>query len=98
MSLKFDFDFEDALKREGIEKSDLTKLRDANIEGMPKIITDHQLLLFYSACNQELDETKATIESYYMHKRTVPEFFSKRDPTSEYVTHCLKNQYVYYFQ
>lgn len=92
MSLKFDFDLNGALNRENISKRILYDLRESQPKGMPDSITDHQLLLFYSACDQDFEKTRDAIQSCYKYKRNVSSFFSNRDPSSEIIQQCLNNQ------
>lgn len=92
MTLKLGYDINEALKREEIEQSVLDNLRNSNIPGMPRSISDHQLLLFFRACKREFDTTRTVIEAYYEHKRSTPEHFSDRNPLSDEVQQCLDNQ------
>lgn len=92
MSFTLGFDLDEALKREEIEQSVLDKLRHSDIPGMPDSISDHQLLLFYRACQREFDDTRNVIKEYYEHKRTTPEHFTDRNPLSAEVQQCLDNQ------
>lgn len=92
MSLKFDFDLNTALKRENISMRTLCDLRESQPKGMPDSITDHQLLLFYSACDKDFDNARDTIQNYYKYKRNVSSFFADRDPSSDRVQQCLNNQ------
>lgn len=92
MPLHFDFDLNTALERENVSKRKLCDLRESQPKGMPDSITDHQLLLFYSACDKDFEQTRDAILNYYKYKRNVPSFFSDCDPTSESVQQCLNNQ------
>lgn len=92
MSLNLGYDLDEALKREGVQRDVLKKLRDAGIAEMPDSVTDHQLLLFYQACDKDFDDTIRTIVKYYMHKKNATEHFAARDPVSPHIQQCLKNQ------
>uniref|UniRef100_A0A336M194 CSON010066 protein n=1 Tax=Culicoides sonorensis TaxID=179676 RepID=A0A336M194_CULSO len=85
-----------ALKRENVSLRTLSQLRESNPEGMPKCITDHQLLLFYCACNHDMDATQNTIKNYYKHKKDVPIFFHNRDPSCNFIQNCLDNLIFFY--
>lgn len=92
MPLKYDFDLNTALDRENISKRSLCDLRESQPKGMPESITDHQLLLFYSACGENVQQSRDAIQKYYKYKRNISSFFSDCDPTSQSVQQCLNNQ------
>lgn len=92
MTLRLGFDLDEALKREEIEQTVLKNLRSSDIPGMPNSISDHQLLLFYRACQRDFKNTRTVIEAYYEHKKCTPEHFSDRNPLSAEVQQCLDNQ------
>lgn len=91
-SLSLGFDLDEALKREDILPNVLSELRKAKISGMPESVTDQQLVLFYSACEKDFDNTKECIKNYFEHKRSSPEHFANRDPSSDKINQCLNNQ------
>lgn len=92
MSLQMEFDLNDALKRENVEKTTLENLRKSKIPGMPESITDQHLLLFYCACEKDFNVTKQVIQNYFQHKPNALEHFSGRDPDSPKIKQCLQNQ------
>lgn len=92
MSLQMEFDLNDALKRENVDKSILDNLRKSDIRCMPESVTDQHLLLFYCACEKDFNVTKQVIQNYFEHKPTALEHFSHRDPDSPKIKQCLQNQ------
>lgn len=95
-TLTLGFDLNEALEREQISPNIMSEIRKAKIPGMPDTVTDQQLVLFYCACGKDLEDTKETIQNYYEHKRSTPEHFLNRDPTSDKVKQCLDNQIYFY--
>lgn len=92
MSFKMDFDLHDALKRENVDKAILDSLRKSDVPSMPESVTDQHLLLFYCACEKDIDVTKQVIQKYFEHKPGALEHFSLRDPDSQKIKQCLQNQ------
>lgn len=53
-----------------------------------------KLLIFLNSCNGDIDKTVQKLEKYYELKRSMPEFFSNRDLSSDEVQHCL-DKFIY---
>jgi len=65
----------------------------AKDRGLPKI-PEQQLALFAHSCYFDLEATKRCMNVYYRMRSTVPEFFSDRDSSLDYLQHSLKVAYV----
>ncbi|XP_011693795.1 PREDICTED: alpha-tocopherol transfer protein-like [Wasmannia auropunctata] len=61
----------------------------AKDRGLPKI-PEEQLALFAHSCHFDTEATKQCMDVYYRMRTTVPEFFSDRDPTLDYLQHIMK--------
>ncbi|XP_055611347.1 alpha-tocopherol transfer protein-like [Uranotaenia lowii] len=92
MAHDFDFDLEEALKREGINKDELKALRTPAVEGVPFEITDKLLACFYDACNKKVEDARKVLKIYYEVKKSAPELFNNRDPFDAKIRHCFQHQ------
>ncbi|XP_024870210.1 alpha-tocopherol transfer protein-like isoform X1 [Temnothorax curvispinosus] len=61
----------------------------AKERGLPRI-PDEQLALFAHSCYFDVEATKRCMNVYYRMRATVPEFFSDRDPSLDYLQRSLK--------
>ncbi|XP_012523824.1 alpha-tocopherol transfer protein isoform X2 [Monomorium pharaonis] len=61
----------------------------AKDRGLPKI-PEEQLALFAHSCYFDMEATKRCMDIYYKMRVTVPEFFSDRDISLDYLQHSLK--------
>lgn len=95
---KFDlgYDLEEALIRTNISKNDLERLRKSvsTLQGVPKNLTDKQLLLFLNACGS-IEEATNVIKIYYDSRKNCPEHFNDRDPYGPGVKKCFENQHYF---
>lgn len=57
-------------------------------------VPDEKLALFAHSCYFDVVAAKRCMNVYYKLRITVPEFFSNRDPTADYLQHSLKALYV----
>lgn len=57
-------------------------------------MTDENVVLFHHSCYYRLEQTKATIDTYWTVRTHAPEFFSARDPKSNVVQKALNLQRV----
>lgn len=92
MDHDFGYDLEEAIKREGLSRTDLKALRAPPIDGAPLDIPDRLLACFLSACNKDVAETRKVIKIYYSDRREAPELFDNRDPLSPKIQQCFQNQ------
>ncbi|XP_012272857.1 alpha-tocopherol transfer protein isoform X2 [Orussus abietinus] len=68
----------------------LKQLNDWAEEHNLPCIPVEQLALFLHSCYFDKEDTIKCMTVYYKMRTTVPEFFSNRDPRSEYLQHSLK--------
>lgn len=92
MDHDYGYDLEEAIKREGLSKSDIQALRSPPIEGVPLDITDKLLACFLNACKKNVQETRKVIKIYYQDRREAPELFDNRDPLNPKIQQCFQNQ------
>ncbi|XP_011863344.1 PREDICTED: alpha-tocopherol transfer protein-like isoform X1 [Vollenhovia emeryi] len=68
----------------------LTSLQTwAREQGLPRI-PEEQLALFAHSCYFDVEATKRCMKVYYRMRATVPQFFSDRDTSLDYLQHSLK--------
>ncbi|XP_050671259.1 alpha-tocopherol transfer protein-like isoform X2 [Leptidea sinapis] len=89
MPVDLDFDYEVAIKNMDIFSQehidnlhDWTQKLDKS-KYVPKDLSNKQLLLFYNACEGDIERTKICIERYYNLRRSTPEMFDNRILTTE---------------
>lgn len=88
MSLKFEFDYaKTAAAMKTFSQKDIDELKDwcKNLDLtklVPKDLSDKQLILFYNACESDVEKTKTCIEKYFLYKKNAPEFFENRNVTT----------------
>lgn len=68
--------------------------RWARDRGLPNI-PEEQLALFAHSCYFDMEATKRCMHVYYQLRTTVPEFFSNRDTSLDYLQHSLKVLYAF---
>lgn len=88
------YNYDEALRRQNIDQSDVTKLRERikDSKFIPKFMTDKQVLLFLNAANSNVEKAAAKLEVYYELKKTAPEFFKNRDVHSDAIQSSLDHQ------
>ena len=59
------------------------------------LISILQLLCFLSAC-KGIEDAAEVISTYYTIRQSCPSVFCNRDPTSDAIQQCLKNQYYFH--
>ncbi|CAG9831433.1 unnamed protein product [Diabrotica balteata] len=75
-----DFKAEDLIREGRTTKSNVEEIRkwlSFNTKIPP--VSDEQIVLFLLACNNDLEQTKHTIESFFQIKASSPELFTNRD-------------------
>ncbi|CAO1404895.1 unnamed protein product [Diamesa serratosioi] len=90
--MDYSFNYEEALQRLNCDQSEVNLLRNGvnNSDKIPKTITDKQLLCFLNACDGVEDALKV-LKTYYEIRKNYA-VFKNRDPSSEAIQQCLKNQ------
>lgn len=58
---------------------------------VPKNLTYKQLVLFYNACDGDVEQSKICIEKYYLYKKNAPEIFDDRDFTRDDIKEAIDN-------
>lgn len=61
----------------------------AKDRGLPRVPKE-QLALFAHSCYFDMEATKRCMHVYYRMRATIPEFFSKRDSSLDYLQHSLR--------
>ncbi|CAG9805864.1 unnamed protein product [Chironomus riparius] len=97
MSCDMRFDYEEALKRQHTDESDVFELREKirKYSHVPTKLSNKKLLCFLHACNG-VDDAAKVISTYYEVRQSCPAVFSNRDPLSNEVQQCLENQYYFH--
>jgi len=97
MIYDLEYDYSEALKRQGHKQSDVDTLRSVVREFpiVPRSITDKQLLLFLDSCGG-VEGASKVLKTYYKIKKNSPEHFVNRDPQSPKIQQCLGHQDYFY--
>jgi hypothetical protein len=93
MNLDLDYDYSEALQRQGRKQSDVDALRQSMLSFavIPKSITNKQLLLFLDSC-ETIENATRVAKKYYDIKKSSPEHFLNRDPQHPKIQQCLGHQ------
>lgn len=93
MNFDLEYDYAEALKRQGHKQTDVDALRAIVMqhEIIPKSITDKQILLFLDSCGG-IDGGAKVMKMYYETRQNSPELFLNRDPQMAKIRQCFENQ------
>ncbi|CRL02024.1 CLUMA_CG015172, isoform A [Clunio marinus] len=97
MDFDLEYDYMEALKRQGHVQADVDALRNIveSYSIVPKSITNKQILLFLDSCGG-IEEGARVMKIYYQIKKNSPEHFLNRDPQNPKIQQCLKHQDYFY--
>lgn len=83
MDLKFGFTISELIEQGRVHQSDVDSLKNwLSTETVPKL-TNEQVALFLLSCNNQADQTKTVIKSYYKIRQMAPELFTERRVNSD---------------